>query len=115
DYPCVRILQERRNDKVQLPGGPPVVAIEERHDFGLAFRDACVEGGSLASVGFADQADLRNKLGDNFWRVVLRAVVHHEDFAAGSGEVLLQNAEDGPLNKALVVVSVDQNADEWCR
>src|SRR5208283_1872388 len=53
DHAHFRILRERCHHKLQFAGDPPVVAIEKRHDFPLAFRDACIEGGSLASVGFA--------------------------------------------------------------
>jgi len=84
--PTSEFCENAATTSFQLAGGPPVVAIEERYDLALAFRNACIEGGGLTSVGFADQADLRGKFGDDLRGTILRAVVHHEDFAVRTGE-----------------------------
>src|ERR1035437_3379840 len=50
-----------------------------------------------------------------FRSAVGRAVVHNDNLHVRHGHVLLEHAGDSLLDETLVVVRVDQNANEWLR
>src|SRR5579859_977022 len=107
-----RIRGECIGHRSELPPFPPIVPIEERYNLSAAFRNGCIERRSLPSIGFGDESHLRLKLVNDFPRAVRRAVVHHDNFAVNSGEILFERAEDGLLDELLVVIRVNQYADQ---
>jgi hypothetical protein len=56
--------------------------------------------------------DLRGELGEGFRSAISGTVVDNDDFAEIGGVILGEDAVQGLLDEALVIVSVDENADE---
>jgi hypothetical protein len=69
----------------------------------------------LAAVLLANVADLNLKLAHDFRRAVARVIVHNDDFSVGHRKILLEHTRDGFFNKTLVIIGVNQNADERLR
>src|SRR6202040_4137450 len=106
------MIRKRPRNGRQLLRSPPVIPIEESDYFAMAVGNSMVESGSLTAIGFAKNTDLGGELGKNFRRAVRGAVVHHQNFPLGRGEILRQHALNRFLDEALVVVRIDQYADE---
>ncbi len=106
-HPNGRVGCHYVGDYPQFIRCPPVIAIQERHNLSLALRNSGIKRRSLASIGFADQADLRHKPADDRWRAILRTVVHDNNLTFRGGEILFQNTGNRLLNKTLVIVRVD--------
>src|SRR5262249_35859256 len=111
DHSNFRIGRKDGNDAAKFVGYPPIVAVQEGHDFAVAFRDPSVEGGSLPAVLFMYVANLRHEFADDLTGAVSRAVVDDDNFALARGEILFENAENGLFDESLVVISIDQDAD----
>ena len=111
----IRMRFKRGYHVTQFILRPPIVAIEESDDFAAAFGNAVVEGGGLAAVWLAQDADLRLKFTQNFRGAVRGAVVYNQDFAVGRGKILCQHALHRFFNEAFVVIGIDQYADKRCR
>ncbi len=70
-----------------------------------------VECGSLASIGFSQQAHAGRKSLNDLRRPVGRAVVHDENFISAIERVLFEHARDRLLDIAFVVERVYEDAD----
>src|SRR5207248_10331988 len=105
----VRILFEGFYHFAQLGGCPPVVAIQESDDLALSLRDSGVKCRRLAAVGFPNQAQAWLELPYDLGSPIGRAVVHDQDLHLAGGKVLLQYTKYPALDKALVVVRINQD------
>ncbi len=79
---------------------------------GGGFGDGGVECGGLAAVCFSKQTHARRELANDFGSAVGRAIVHYKDFSFRGGKILIENAHDGLLDEALVVIGVNEDGDE---
>src|SRR5262249_7489667 len=91
---------------------PPIVAVQEGDDFASALRDAMIKSRSLTTIGFAKYPDLGSESTQNLWGTVGRTIVHNEDFTLGNGKILCQGACDRLFDEALMVIRINQYADE---
>jgi hypothetical protein len=99
-------------DARQFIGDPPIVRIEESNQFAPALRNAVIKSRSLTAIGFVKNTDLGTEFGEDFGGAVPGAVVHHQNFPLGGGEILSQHALNRFFDEAFVVVGIDQYADE---
>ena len=100
------------SDAPQFSLCPPIIAVEKHDDLAAALGNAGVEGGGLAAVFLADQADARFELANDFRRAVGRTVIHNDDFKLILRVVLVEHAAESLFDEALMVVGVDKNAEE---
>src|SRR5206468_657626 len=101
-----------RNHFAQLFLCPPIVTVQKRHDLATALRNAHIESGSLTAVRLTYHSQPRLEFAYDFWRAISRSVIHHDNFPVRRGKILLQHAYNRLLNEPLVVIGVDQDADE---
>jgi hypothetical protein len=99
-------------DTPEFPLRPPIVAVEKDNDIAAAFRNASIECGGLAAVLFADQADTRFELTNDFRSAVRRTIVHHNDLETVRRIVLIEHAAQGLVDEALMIVGVNKDAEK---
>ena len=102
-----RILLHRLHNAAELFRRPPIVAVQEGDNFPLALGIPALNAEAWPPFGFANQAHARLKSANDFRRAVRRTIVHDEDFNVVHRHVLFEDAGDGALNEALVIVRVD--------
>lgn len=110
-----RVICDCAPDFAQFLWRPPVVTVKERDPLPAAFGDTVIEGAGLATIGFTENANVRLELLKDLRRAVRGAVVYHQDLAVGGRKILGKDAVHGFFDEALVIVGVDQYADERSR
>ena len=99
----------------QLIGRPPIIAVQERNNFPIAFRDALIERRCLPAIFLAQQPHAGLEFLHDFRRAIRRAVIDDNNLTLRRRKILLQDAHDRLFDEALVVVGVNQYADKTSR
>src|SRR5690348_10898554 len=99
-------------EAAQFPRSPPVIAVEKGDHLAAALGNAEIERGSLASVGFLQDANAGTKCAQDGGGAVGRTVVNYDDFVSGGREILVERTAHGVLDKTLVIVGIDEYAEE---
>jgi hypothetical protein len=102
-----RLGGEHASHRAEFLRRPPVIAIQESHDFALCLWNAGVERRRLAAIGLAQQAHARREPLHDAGSTITRPIIHHQDFCFRWREILLKNTGDGLLDESLVIVRID--------
>ncbi|HKM83052.1 MAG TPA: hypothetical protein VJY15_19100 [Candidatus Acidoferrum sp.] len=89
-----------------------VVGVKQRDDLAARLREPEIKGRGLSPIWLVETLDARTIFFDALGSVVSRAVIDYQDLNLLEGKILRENAINGLLDKAAVVIRRDQNRNQ---